>query len=97
MLFGAAATSADTPLFRLLVEKTREHYPIAGIAPAVATGFTDSHFFRDIGIASYGYIPSLRTEAQSSGIHGNNERIGIDTFNDGVRIMIEIVETFATD
>ena len=96
MLFSAAESSADTPLYSLLVDKTREHFPTAGIAPAVATGFTDSHFFRDIGIASYGYIPSLRTEAQSAGVHGNNERIGIDAFNQGVRIMSEIVEGFAT-
>ena len=97
MLFGAAATNSDTPLYGLLVNKTREHFPAAGIAPAVATGFTDSHFFRDIGIASYGYSPSLRTEAQSASVHGNNERIGIDTFNKGVQIMTEIVEAFATD
>jgi acetylornithine deacetylase/succinyl-diaminopimelate desuccinylase-like protein len=97
MLFSAAESSADTSLYRLLVNKTREHFPTAGIAPAVSTGFTDSHFLRDIGIASYGYIPSLRTEAQSAGVHGNNERIGIDAFKQGVRIMTEIVDAFATD
>jgi len=97
MLFSAAESSSDTPLYALLVNKTREHFPTAGIAPAVATGFTDSHFFRDIGIASYGYIPSLRTEAQSASVHGNNERIGIAAFNQGVKIMIEIVEAFSTD
>jgi acetylornithine deacetylase/succinyl-diaminopimelate desuccinylase-like protein len=97
MLFGAAATSSDTPLYTHLVDKTREHFPAVGIAPAVATGFTDSHFFRDIGIASYGYSPGLRTETQSASVHGNNERIGIATFNQGVNIMIELVEAFATD
>ena len=68
-----------------------------GVAPSVLGGFTDSHFFRDIGIASYGYIPSIRTSAQSSSVHGNNERIGIEAFNKGVQVMIEIVESFATD
>ena len=97
MLFSAAETSSDTPLYSLLVQKTREHFPNAGVAPSVLGGFTDSHFFRDIGIASYGYIPSIRTTAQASGVHGNNERIGIETFNQGVQIMIEIVEDFATD
>ena len=60
-------------------------------------GFTDSHFFRDIGIASYGFIPVIRTAEQSVGVHGNNERIGIDAFNQGVRIMIDVVEDFATN
>ena len=97
MLFSAAATSSDTPFYSLLVEKTLEHFPGAGVAPSVLGGFTDSHFFRDIGIASYGYIPSIRTSAQSSSVHGNNERIGIEAFNKGVQVMIEIVESFATD
>jgi len=97
MLFGAAATSSDTSLYSLLVEKTREHFPGAGVAPSVLGGFTDSHFFRDIGIASYGYIPSIRTAAQAGGVHGNNERIGIETFNQGVQVMTEIVRAFATD
>jgi len=96
MLFSAAESGSDTPLYRLLVDKTLAHLPTAGIAPAVSTGFTDSHFFRDIGVASYGYVPSLRTETQSAGVHGNNERITIDAFNQGVGIMTEIVETFAT-
>jgi len=97
MLFSAAATSSDTSLYSLLVSKTREHFPGAGIAPSVLGGFTDSHFFRDIGIASYGFIPSVRTAAQASGVHGNNERIGIETFNQGVQVMTEIVASFATD
>ncbi len=97
MLFSAAATSSDTPFYSLLVQKTLEHFPGAGVVPSVLGGFTDSHFFRDIGIASYGYIPSIRTSAQSSGVHGNNERIGIEAFNKSVQVMIEIVESFATD
>ena len=97
MLFGAAASSSDTPLYSLLVAKTLERFPAAGIVPAVATGFTDSHFFRDIGISSYGYNPSVRSELQRSTVHGNNERIGIDTFNRAVGIMTEILETFTTN
>ena len=97
MLFSPAATSSDTGLYSLLVQKTREHFPAAAVAPSVLGGFTDSHFFRDIGIASYGYAPVVRTVAQSQGVHGNNERIGIEAFNRGVQIMTEIVLAFATD
>ncbi len=97
MLFGAAETSSDTGMYSLLVEKTREHFPEAGIAPSVLGGFTDSHFFRDIGIASYGYAPVITTAEQAGGVHGNNERIGIETFNKGVRVMTDIVRSFATN
>jgi acetylornithine deacetylase/succinyl-diaminopimelate desuccinylase-like protein len=96
MLFGAAQSSADTKLFRLLQDVNKKHYPTAGMVPAVSTGFTDSHFFRDIGITSYGYSPLVVPEEFFQGTHGNNERIGIETFHQGVEMMTEIVRNFAT-
>ena len=97
MLFSAAASSADTSLYALLEASIRRYFPSAGIAPGVTTGFTDSHFFRDIGIESYGYNPAVRPAAAASSVHGNNERIGIATFNQGVQIMVETVEAFVAD
>ena len=75
---------------------SKKHYPDAGIVTAVSTGFTDSHFFRDLNIVSYGYSPIVIPEEAFVSVHGNNERIGIDTFNRGVEIMTEIVTSFAT-
>ncbi len=95
MLFGPAESSADTPLYRLLAEKSRAHYPGAGVLPAVSRGFTDSHFFREIGIVSYGYGPFLLPESTLGSIHGNDERIVIENFRKGVILMREIVAEFA--
>jgi acetylornithine deacetylase/succinyl-diaminopimelate desuccinylase-like protein len=96
MLFGPAESSSDTPLFDLLASMSTQHYPGAGVVAAVAAGFTDSHFFRDLGIVSYGFAPVLIREADARTVHGNNERIGIDTFDRGVEIMTQIVRAFAT-
>jgi len=96
MLFGPAASSSDTPLYELLADVSRRHYPDAGIVTAVTSGFTDSHFFRDIGIVSYGFSPVMIEEGDARTVHGNNERIPIATFDRGVEIMTEIVRTFAT-
>src|SRR5690606_811630 len=35
MLFGPAESSSDTPLFELLSNVSRRHYPSAGVVPAV--------------------------------------------------------------
>lgn len=94
ILFSAAASSSDTDLYGLIEDVTLEHYPDATVVPAVLTGFTDSHFFRDLGIVSYGFGPSVSTEAELGGIHGNDERIEIESFNRGVQIMIDIVTAF---
>ena len=55
MGFTPAVSSTDTELYRVVREVTLETFPEAGFVPQVVGGFTDSHFFRDLGITSYGY------------------------------------------
>jgi acetylornithine deacetylase/succinyl-diaminopimelate desuccinylase-like protein len=95
LAFSAAASSSDTELFRLLAKVSGRHYPGANIVPTVAAGFTDSHFFRDRGITSYGFLPVVVPEPDFTRIHGNNERIRIDGFARGVQMMTEVVGRFA--
>lgn len=95
MGFTPAVSSAETPLYRTLVAVTRKYFPGAAIVPQVSTGFTDSHFFRDLGIASYGYAPFLIPADQESGVHGNDERISIENVRRGTAMMLEIVEAMA--
>ena len=92
MGFTAAVSPMDHPLYRTLVDVTRRRYPQASIVPQVSTGFTDSHFFRDLGIASYGYSPFLVPVAQEGGLHGNNERISVENVRTGTAMMLEIVQ-----
>ena len=94
MLFGAAESSSDTKLYRLLEDVSRDHYSGASVLSSVLIAFTDSHFFRDLGITSYGYAPFVITEDEEGSIHGNNERLDIATFNEGVAMMTEIVDAF---
>ena len=94
MLFSPADSSSDTGLFSILESVTRSYFPNAGVVPAVMTGFTDSHFFRDLGIVSYGYAPYVVTEEIARTVHGNNERIPVDSFEQGVDVMTEVLMTF---
>jgi acetylornithine deacetylase/succinyl-diaminopimelate desuccinylase-like protein len=89
--FSPAVSSTDTPLYRAIVDGIKRNYPGASLAPAVQTGFTDSHWFRDLGIASYGFSPFLIPEAETSGTHGNNERISIENIRKGTSVMLEVV------
>jgi acetylornithine deacetylase/succinyl-diaminopimelate desuccinylase-like protein len=92
MGFTAAASPLDNPLYRTIADVTRKHFPAATIVPQVSTGFTDSHFFRDLGIASYGYAPFVIPADQEGGVHGNDERISIENVRRGTGMMLEIVE-----
>lgn len=93
--FGPAQSDPDTDLFRLLQRTSEAYYPNAGVVASVAGGFTDSHFFRERGIISYGYAPFVVPGGALGGVHGNNEHISIETFERGMRMMTEIVAEFA--
>lgn len=92
MAFAPAVSSTDTELYRTIVEVAQEHFPNIPVIPSVSTGFTDSHFFREIGITSYGFSPSMVPVEDGSGVHGNNERISAENVRRGTRMMYEIVE-----
>jgi acetylornithine deacetylase/succinyl-diaminopimelate desuccinylase-like protein len=94
--FTPAVSSTDTPLYHAIVQVTKQHYPDAAIVPSVSTGFTDSHFFRDRGIASYGYAPFLVPQTDEAGVHGNDERISIENVRTGTQMMYEIVKAMVT-
>lgn len=94
--FSAAVSGTDTPLYRAIADVIHRNYPSASIAPAVSTGFTDSHWFRDLGIASYGFAPFVIPASQAGGVHGNDERISIENIRKGTTMMVELVRGVAT-
>jgi len=94
MGFTPAVSSTDTPLFEAITTVLGERYPGAVVVPGVATGFTDSHFFRDLGIASYGFSPFVVPLADRRGVHGNNERISVANMQTGTEVMLDLIRTF---
>ena len=93
--FTPAVSPTDNPLYQAIADVTRRHFPDANIVPAVSTGFTDSHFFRDRGVACYGFAPILIPEEDESGIHGNNERLSAENLRRGTIMLLEIVQIVA--
>ena len=57
----------------------------------VSTGFTDSHFFRDLGIVSCGFDPTIIPIELDQTVHGNDERIPVESVKQGVRQLLEIL------
>lgn len=90
--FVPAVSAQDNLAYRAMVDVTRKHFPQAVVIPLVQTGFTDSHFFRGLGIPSYGYAPFLIPVEQAGGLHGNNERMSEANVRRGTAIMLEVVQ-----
>ena len=69
----------------------------APVVPTMVTGFTDSHYFRQKDIIAYGFVPiELTHPEEARGVHGVDERIGVDELGAGVRRMVELLKILGT-
>jgi acetylornithine deacetylase/succinyl-diaminopimelate desuccinylase-like protein len=91
----ATESSTETEMFRAIADVARRHHPEALVTTMMLAGFTDSHHFRRMGIASYGLGPFPLTQDDSRGVHGNDERISIVALRSGVRFYYEVVARVA--
>jgi acetylornithine deacetylase/succinyl-diaminopimelate desuccinylase-like protein len=94
--FPPAVSSTDTPLFASIERAVHELDPGAGVVQTVDAGFTDSHFFRNKGIVSYGFEPFADTIEDDERVHGDNERIPIKNYQDSLHLFWRIVYDFAS-
>ncbi len=85
--FPPSSSHTDTQLYRVLTDQAEKEG--ARIVPSVLTGFTDSHYFREKGIVSYGFMPFILSETDTQGEHGVNERISTVNLRDGTRRLVE--------
>ena len=95
--FTPAVSPTDTELFTIIKDVMTEEFPGARVLPSMSVGFTDSHFFRDLGITSYGFSPMLRDPSKmkpGEGAHGHNERVSVENIKRGTRLMLEMLERF---
>jgi acetylornithine deacetylase/succinyl-diaminopimelate desuccinylase-like protein len=97
MGFTPAVSSTDTDVFRAIESVTSKHFPGSRVIPAVLTGFTDSHFFRDMGITAYGFEATVVPTAEQGRVHGNDERMSVENVKRGVRMTYEILESVVYD
>jgi acetylornithine deacetylase/succinyl-diaminopimelate desuccinylase-like protein len=90
--FPSHSAPADTQLFSAIRSVAAAVDPQAAVVPRVIAGFTDAHYFRDLGIVAYGFVPRWLPPSESRGIHGPNERISIENLERGVRTLLRVLE-----
>ena len=82
----------DTALFDAIARVAAERDPRTLVVPRVIAGFTDAHYYRELGIVSYGFVPRRLPPRETRGIHGPNERIAVRNLEFGVRTLVRILE-----
>ncbi|MEZ5332952.1 MAG: M20/M25/M40 family metallo-hydrolase [Thermoanaerobaculia bacterium] len=90
---AATASPLDGAVYRELARSIRERHPEAPLGPMfLYWSATDSRFFRELGIPSYGYSPFLLFNIESLRADRRNERINLPGFVDGVSAYVEAVQ-----
>lgn len=92
--FATPESPLGTTLHAAIGRAVKQLYPAAGLAESPSTGFNDSHWFREKGIVSYGFVPFALKDSELLGVHGNDERIPLKAYTDGVRLEWEVVYSF---
>jgi acetylornithine deacetylase/succinyl-diaminopimelate desuccinylase-like protein len=90
-------STAETPLYDAIAAVLREFEPNCGVTPMLATGGTDSRFFRRMGSVCYGFHPMHPEEASGKVVkreHGIDERISIENLVFGTSVLYETVKKF---
>ena len=91
--FPPISSPSRSPLMTAIETLARVHDQ-APVVPSMVIGFTDSHYFRQKKIISYGFIPVEVTSAEGKGVHGINERIGVKELAEGIKRMVDLLKIF---
>ena len=103
--FSSGPTSASpwreadgrlTPFLGLLERVTQARWPGVPFGPIPTfAGTTTSIYFRQRGIPAYGWSPLPVNITDSARRHGNDERIYLRDYINGVDLYREVIEEFA--
>ena len=92
---GSRVASVQTPVYDAITEVVGQRAPGAVCVPYMITGFTDAKAFGTLGTTCYGFSPMKldpRHDLSFSKLfHGVDERIPVDGFLWGVRVLTEVV------
>lgn len=89
----AEPSSIDSDLYRAIKAVAAKENADVPVVPMVVPWFTDSHWFRELGVTAYGFMPFEIDAEHLATMHGKNERIPLSSLGNGVRRMHEILST----
>lgn len=95
--FPSRSSSANTRLFRAIERVAAQTDPGALVIPRMIGGFTDAHWFRELGIVSYGFVPRRLSTEDTRGVHGIDESVSVENLAYGVATLLAILDELDTE
>jgi acetylornithine deacetylase/succinyl-diaminopimelate desuccinylase-like protein len=93
---SAPSSSITTELYQTIERLAPRQFPGAVVVPYLSTWYTDSSYLRVHNVQSYGLVPFPLSEADILRMHGDDERIPIESFRTGVDFLYKAVHEFVT-
>ena len=87
---------STTPLYEAICRTLRAHDPEGVPVPYMIPGFTDSFAYARLGTICYGFSPTLLgpTDDFTAMYHGDDERIPVEGFLWGLRVLHDLIDRF---
>jgi acetylornithine deacetylase/succinyl-diaminopimelate desuccinylase-like protein len=93
-LRGMKPSSEDTDLYRALVHSANAVFPEAKVTPWLFQAGTDAFAWRSRGVPVYGIYPYPIDDEDLSRMHGNDERVKVESLDQGTdliyRTLVEV-------
>lgn len=88
----SSVSSTSSRSYDVITQSIKEVYQEVIVAPNLVIGATDSRYFEPISDDVYRFLPVRIHERNISAIHGINERIPVDEFEDAIRFYIGLIK-----
>jgi len=92
---GEFRASPPSPLRPDIVQPieqlSAQFWPGIPVIPSMSAGATDGSYLRNAGIPTYGHS-GLASDVDDVRIHGRDERVGVQAFDDGLEYLYRLVK-----
>lgn len=89
--FPAVSSAEKSDLMTAIQTLASRHDAKAPVIPTMLTGFTDSHYFRQLSLIAYGFTPLEIAPEQERTVHGANERVSIDNLRGAIERTVALL------
>jgi len=91
----APASDPGSAMFSAIADAARELDPEMAVVPYLSTGVTDSARLRRLGVKAYGILPFPMAQSDEERMHGNDERVPLDSLHFGTRLIFGAISRIA--
>ncbi len=93
---NAPSTSITSELYQTIERLAPQQFPGAVVVPYLSPWATDSAYLRLHNVQSYGLVPFPLSDADMMRMHGDDERIPLESFRIGVEFLYKAVHEFVS-